>query len=256
MKKRIVAALLLVCLAFVGCGKKEDENVIPADNNQVTTDESKPADTEPAEEVNDDSTAATTDSSTTNNGTASAEHTFDYDALGLKPVEYPKEFKLGDNLKYAIEILCYKQPGETKWDTASVDTKDWQECFIDWFFENSYCGIDFSKLYDKDYVMTKDQVEFAQYSLTGEYTEFTILTDNKFQLGNAASGTVEGTISDYTVDSQDGDTVKLTAKYVEVTDKSSDDGSTNYDVKVTLKKNPYSVIDGYSVTSIEKVKSK
>ena len=257
MKKRIVAALLLACLAFVGCGKKEDENVVPADNNQVTTDESKPTDAQPADEVSDDnSTAATTDSSASNNDTASAEHVFDYDALGLKPVEYPKKFKLGDNLKNAIEILCYKQPGETKWDTSSVDTKDWQECFVEWFFQNSFCGIDFSKLYDKNYVMTKDQVEFAQYSLTGKYTEFTILANNQLQLGDASSGSVEGEIKDYTVDSEDGDTVTLTTKYTEITDKTSDNGVTNYDVKVTLKKNPYSVIDGYSIISIEKIKTK
>lgn len=239
LKKKILALLAVSSMVFVGCGNNE--------NNDV---EEKPEVVETAEDVQDDEEQSESD------------ELFDYKALGVEPVEYGDEFELGDNLKVALEEICYSPSGDGTWkNTDVVKDAQWQDEFVHSFLQNSWMGFDYLTYVAEncDGIFSKEQVEYIQYSLTGEYVEFNHLENDCVDGSQASSGFGDGFIEGYTVDSysKDSDTVELTLNYEEFFEIANIDSSPDatYDVAVTLKKNPYSCFDGYSIISIEKTET-
>ena len=237
MKKKMVAVLLLSSMVFAGCAKEEAPEVV--EPTVEATDDSK-EEAKPEEEKEE-------------------EALFDYDALGIKPVEYGDEFEMGENLKAGLTNLIYPDYEDGKWDNSKLaDDDSWKDSFLNSYIHNSWFAFDYLNQVGEESggVMTKEQVEYAQYSLTGTYIEF----DGEEDLSQASSGFGIGEIDSYTVDKYDkeDDTVEITvkySKYEEIAASQSGDPDHAFDVKVVLKKDPYSCFDGYNVVSLEKTET-
>ncbi len=237
MKKKMVAVLLLSSMVFAGCAKEEAPEVV--EPTVEATDDSK-EEAKPEEEKEE-------------------EALFDYDALGIKPVEYGDEFEMGENLKAGLTNLIYPDYEDGKWDNSKLaDDDSWKDSFLNSYIHNSWFAFDYLNQVGEESggVMTKEQVEYAQYSLTGTYIEF----DGEEDLTQASSGFGIGEIDSYTVDKYDkeDDTVEITvkySKYEEIAASQSGDPDHAFDVKVVLKKDPYSCFDGYNVVSLEKTET-
>ena len=237
MKKKMVAVLLLSSMVFAGCAKEEAPEVV--EPTVEATDDSK-EEAKPEEEKEE-------------------EALFDYDALGIKPVEYGDEFEMGENLKAGLTNLIYPDYEDGKWDNSKLaDDDSWKDSFLNSYIHNSWFAFDYLNQVGEESggVMTKEQVEYAQYSLTGTYIEF----DGEEDLTQASSGFGIGEIDSYTVDKYDkeDDTVEITvkySKYEEIAASESGDPDHAFDVKVVLKKDPYSCFDGYNVVSLEKTET-
>jgi hypothetical protein len=237
MKKKMVAVLLLSSMVFAGCAKEEAPEVV--EPTVEATDDSK-EEAKPEEEKEE-------------------EALFDYDALGIKPVEYGDEFEMGENLKAGLTNLIYPDYEDGKWDNSKLaDNQNWKDSFINSYLQNSWFSFDYMNYVgeNSDGFMSKEQVEYAQYSLTGTYIEF----DDGVDLSQASSGFGIGEIESYTVDKYDkeDDTVEITvkySKYEEIAASESGDPDHAFDVKVVLKKDPYSCFDGYNVVSLEKTET-
>ncbi|MBR5649697.1 hypothetical protein [Pseudobutyrivibrio sp.] len=237
MKKKMVAVLLLSSMVFAGCAKEEAPEVV--EPTVEATDDSK-EEAKPEEEKEE-------------------EALFDYDALGIKPVEYGDEFEMGENLKAGLTNLIYPDYEDGKWDNSKLaDDQNWKDSFINSYLQNSWFSFDYMNYVgeNSDGFMSKEQVEYAQYSLTGTYIEF----DDGVDLSQASSGFGIGEIDSYTVDKyeKEDDTVEITvkySKYEEIAASESGDPDHAFDVKVVLKKDPYSCFDGYNVVSLEKTET-
>ena len=237
MKKKMVAVLLLSSMVFAGCAKEEAPEVV--EPTVEATDDSK-EEAKPEEEKEE-------------------EALFDYDALGIKPVEYGDEFEMGENLKAGLTNLIYPDYEDGKWDNSKLaDDDSWKDSFLNSYIHNSWFAFDYLNQVGEESggVMTKEQVEYAQYSLTGTYIEF----DGEEDLTQASSGFGIGEIDSYTVDKYDkeDDTVEITvkySKYEEIAASEPGDPDHAFDVKVVLKKDPYSCFDGYNVVSLEKTET-
>ncbi|WP_405374309.1 hypothetical protein [Pseudobutyrivibrio sp.] len=237
MKKKMVAVLLLSSMVFAGCAKEEAPEVV--EPTVEATDDSK-EEAKPEEEKEE-------------------EALFDYDALGIKPVEYGDEFEMGENLKAGLTNLIYPDYEDGKWDNSKLaDDDSWKDSFLNSYIHNSWFAFDYLNQVGEESggVMTKEQVEYAQYSLTGTYIEF----DGEEDLTQASSGFGIGEIDSYTVDKYDkeDDTVEITvkySKYEEIAASETGDPDHAFDVKVVLKKDPYSCFDGYNVVSLEKTET-
>ncbi|MBR5953236.1 MAG: hypothetical protein IKZ85_08180 [Pseudobutyrivibrio sp.] len=238
MKKKMVAVLLLSSMVFAGCTKEEPV----------------PTEAEPVVETTED-----TKEEAKQEEEKEEEALFDYDALGIKPVEYGDEFEMGENLKAGLTNLIYPDYEDGKWDNSKLaDDDSWKDSFLNSYIHNSWFAFDYLNQVGEESggVMTKEQVEYAQYSLTGTYIEF----DGEEDLTQASSGFGIGEIDSYTVDKYDkeDDTVEITvkySKYEEIAASESGDPDHAFDVKVVLKKDPYSCFDGYNVVSLEKTET-
>lgn len=238
MKKKMVAVLLLSSMVFAGCAKEEEAPEVVEPTVEATDDSKEEA--KPEEEKEE-------------------EALFDYDALGIKPVEYGDEFEMGENLKAGLTNLIYPDYEDGKWDNSKLaDDQNWKDSFINSYLQNSWFSFDYMNYVgeNSDGFMSKEQVEYAQYSLTGTYIEF----DDGVDLSQASSGFGIGEIDSYTVDKYDkeDDAVEITvkySKYEEIAASEPGDPDHAFDVKVVLKKDPYSCFDGYNVVSLEKTET-
>ena len=166
---------------------------------------------------------------------------------------------MGENLKAGLTNLIYPDYEDGKWDNSKLaDDQNWKDSFINSYLQNSWFSFDYMNYVgeNSDGFMSKEQVEYAQYSLTGTYIEF----DDGVDLSQASSGFGIGEIDSYTVDKYDkeDDTVEITvkySKYEEIAASETGDPDHAFDVKVVLKKDPYSCFDGYNVVSLEKTET-
>ncbi|WP_026652779.1 hypothetical protein [Butyrivibrio proteoclasticus] len=172
----------------------------------------------------------------------------DFEELGIEKYEYPDEFVMGDNLKAAIEELALMK------DEFHAETevyKDyWEESFIHSYLKNSWFTFDYLAE-DEDGLLTKEQVEYVNYSLTGMEYSFDSLKDNDtVDTSEASSGFGWGELTDYTYEGKQ-DFITVTANFT----YQSAEMELNYVLTVELVKNVYSCFDGYSIISLTKAEN-
>ncbi len=99
----------------------------------------------------------------------SAENDFDNDREKVSENSYSDEFILGDSIKAAIEQVAL----EDKYDGDFLKSEQWKNDFLNSFIYGDFDGYKYKKdLIKKNGVMDKSQIEYVQYSLTGEYISF------------------------------------------------------------------------------------
>lgn len=171
---------------------------------------------------------------------------FDYESLGVNQYVYNSEFELGKDLKNAIAELacCYDE-----FDENVVHDETWKKIFLTRFIQNSRYSFDYlDKQAEKgNGFITREQVEYIQYSLTNEKIDFSDCVEKEVDTQDATSGMNFGNIINYEYESHD-EKIVLSADM-----QLQSDGTNNVKEKkvtVYLIKNPYSCFDGYSIKQL------
>lgn len=171
---------------------------------------------------------------------------FDYESLGVNQYVYNSEFELGEDLKNAIAELacCYDE-----FDENVVHDETWKKIFLTRFIQNSRYSFDYlDKQTEKgNGFITREQVEYIQYSLTNEKIDFSDCVEKEVDTQDATSGMNFGNIINYEYESHD-EKIVLSADM-----QLQSDGTNNVKEKkvtVYLIKNPYSCFDGYSIKQL------
>ena len=171
---------------------------------------------------------------------------FDYESLGVNQYVYNSEFELGEDLKNAIAELacCYDE-----FDENVVNDETWKNIFLTRFIQNSRYSFDYlDKQAEKGKgFITREQVEYIQYSLTNEKIDFLDCVEKEVDTQDATSGMNFGNIINYEYESHDEEIVLSADMQLQ------SDGTNNVKEKkvtVYLIKNPYSCFDGYSIKQL------
>ena len=171
---------------------------------------------------------------------------FDYESLGVNQYVYNSEFELGEDLKNAIAELacCYDE-----FDENVVNDETWKNIFLTRFTQNSRYSFDYlDKQAEKgNGFITREQVEYIQYSLTNEKIDFSDCVEKEVDTQDATSGMNFGNIINYEYESHDEEIVLSADMQLQ------SDGTNNVKEKkvtVYLIKNPYSCFDGYSIKQL------
>lgn len=171
---------------------------------------------------------------------------FDYESLGVNQYVYNSEFELGKDLKNAIAELacCYDE-----FDENVVHDETWKKIFLTRFIQNSRYSFDYlDKQAEKgNGFITREQVEYIQYSLTNEKIDFSDCVEKEVDTQDATSGMNFGNIINYEYESHDEEIVLSADMQLQ------SDGTNNVKEKkvtVYLIKNPYSCFDGYSIKQL------
>lgn len=186
------------------------------------------------------------DGDTFNNSVHWISAALDFNELGVSKYQYGDEFEIGDDLKNAIEVMASVAP----FYNVDADSEDWKNSFIKEFIQSMFDGYSYKKdiINNQDGIMTKSQVEYIQYSLTGEYTEFWNIDEGINCLENQFSPMVAFNIYDYSYE-ENGDEINIKA-YCNYYKKGSD-LETEYLVTATIVRNQFSCFDGYSIVCID-----
>lgn len=170
------------------------------------------------------------------------ESTPDFAELGISPYEYNSDFELQTSLKEAIEELDLISKD---FDVSTLDDETWKQTFIRAFLQNSRYSSSYQDgiVAKTDGVLSKEEAEYIQYSLTGKMISF----DQEINTYDSSSGYTNATAGEYSIQ-QSGDTIKLTIEMDVQSDGS--DNVTKEEVSVELTKNPYSCFDGYSIQKL------
>ena len=171
---------------------------------------------------------------------------FDYESLGANQYVYNSEFELGEDLKNVIAELacCYDE-----FDENVVNDETWKNIFLTRFIQNSRYSFDYlDKQAEKgNGFITREQVEYIQYSLTNEKIDFSDCVEKEVDTQDATSGMNFGNIINYEYESHD-EKIVLSADM-----QLQSDGTNNVKEKkvtVYLIRNPYSCFDGYSIKQL------
>lgn len=248
-KTVVVFILLSMLLACTSLEKEPEENLVPVETLPVTatnpqdTDVNAPQETEDEDEVFYD---------------MGKWLRFDLKALGVKPRTYDTTadtFELSENMQETIANMCAVYGSWNSGDVA--EQEDWKDVFVQRFLLNSWYSPEFIK--DKD-VITKEEAEYIQYSLTGERLHLAMGDDEVIDRSEASSPFNETYMGSYTVSESDKgyviDAEIITkVKYLNV-DGEVDVKEDISEVSVLLKENPISCFDGYSIESIKNLTEK
>ncbi|RKM63205.1 hypothetical protein D6856_03520 [Butyrivibrio sp. XB500-5] len=137
------------------------------------------------------------------------------------------------------------------YDNSIVSDEKWQDFFLRNYIQSMFDGYDYKKkiLKEQDGLMTKTQIEYINYSLTGEYAIFDSLENDEINcLESQNSPLVAYTITDYEYEEQ-GENIVLKAD-ADFFKKGSTE-KRKYIITAVLERNPYSCFDGYSIVSIK-----
>lgn len=174
---------------------------------------------------------------------------FDFEELGVKPYSYSSDsFELSDNLKEAIVEMF----ASTKnWKNSDAWKSGWEESFIDGFILNSWYSPDY--IASKS-VVTKEEAEYIQFSLTGERIYFNSDEEFFFKTSDSSSPFNYTYMESYFI-TESQDSYWMEAVFVTQYKYINDDGELDIKEKsekaaVILKENPYSCFDGYSIDKI------
>ena len=163
--------------------------------------------------------------------------------LDISEYHYPGTFDVGDNLRALLENCAIYY---TDYDGSRAIDEEWEQRFIHNFCQNSWFGFDYLNSIGEagGTTLSKKQVEYIQYSFSGNFIEFKSLKkEDTIAIDEASSGFSYAELSDYEFD-ENGDEIDLSITF---TISNSMDGSVEKDGKATLIKNPYSCFDGYSI---------
>lgn len=157
------------------------------------------------------------------------------------------EFTLGQNIEGVLVQLglCYDD-----FNAEVVNGDSWGEQFISDFLLNSRYSFDYLDeiINANDGLITKDQAEYMQYSLTGIQKDLPIEEGDTLDTANASSGYSFGRIADYDYEIN-ADEIKVTADF-EVGFDGSEEYTKQYRLSAVLVSNPESCFDGYCVKSL------
>ncbi len=165
------------------------------------------------------------------------------ESLGICKYEYPSEFNIDRNLESLLENMTIYYSNYSSEDDFSMDV---EKSFIRNFCQNSWFCYDyiFDSLSTSDGLINKQQIEYIQYSFSGQYREFQSISDDYVvDVNDCSSGFVYAELQSYEVVS-DGEEIVLKANF-NISDNSSKEAV------ITLIKNEYSCFDGYSVKTFQ-----
>ena len=216
--KNIAVALIILCL-LIGCGKNTNNN----SSQNATLDEC----------VDDSIEQESTEP-------------FDYKAMGIEEYSYPKEFILEEDIKAAIEQVAL----EEEFDATAIDLEKWKRNFINYFIKSDFDGYEYKKINMKanDGFLDRKQIEYINYSLTGELISFDDIDDKINCRENVYSQRMGYCITDYQYE-MDGGAVIVIAD-ADCYGK-GDSTSRKYHLTVRLVPNKYSCFNGYSIEKLE-----
>ena len=165
----------------------------------------------------------------------------------IKSYTYPEQFVLGPNLNTAISELAIMYD---EFDLTQIKEEHYKEHFISQYCQNSWSSFDYLERLDVVYnsIIPREQVEYIQYSLTGEWVDFKdVVPKEGLDLNQSSSGFCSGKIKSYQADCI-GDEVNLQVKFEII-------GNWNrkpliYKLDIVLVRNPQSCFDGYSIRSL------
>ncbi|SEI86268.1 hypothetical protein SAMN02910453_1523 [Lachnospiraceae bacterium A10] len=166
-------------------------------------------------------------------------------SLSVEPYNYPEEFEIGEELEGAIVTLALSYD---EFDDTVVHGEEWETNFIRIFLQNSHYIPEYAmeNASENGGVLTKEQAEYIQYSLTGQDVELNSVKDGVNIYDDAAETLGDGSISSYEVKEESDDIVIVDA----VLKTENGAGSNTNNVEIVLSKNEYSCFDGYSINSI------
>lgn len=256
-KKRSFFAIMAASCLMLGCGKDNAQPVVMEAAQEATeqeeTKQEAPKQEEAEQENNTESAEEQKDEpadpakeETSDQGESGTNGQFDYKALGATKYSYPETFVLEDDLLWAVQILAT----ESEFNEEFVHGDWWKKDFLDEFIYSMYDGPQYERQINAEgKMMTREQVEYMQYSLTGEYISFEDIDDEIDATQNLYSPMLSYIISDYEYE-LDGEDVIVTAE-ADMSRK-GDACEYKYNLKVRLRRDEYSCFNGYNVVSIEK----
>lgn len=165
----------------------------------------------------------------------------------VKAYTYPQQFVLGPNLNAAITELAIMYD---EFDSNRIKEEDYKESIIFRYCKNSRQTFDYLEQLKEEYngVIPREQVEYIQYSLTGEWVDFKDeIPKEGLNIIQSSSGFCDGKIKSYQADCA-GDEVNLLAEFEIVEDGTQI--TYLYELNIVLVKNPESCFDGYSIKSL------
>ena len=216
MKKKLLSTLLaaVMVLSLMGCAKDKMDAALSDSETEVSE----------SAEAED-----------------SSEPPFDYLAMDIYECKYPAEFTLEEDLSQAIWLYAYLQKIG---GSAPGDTLGWKQDFSQMYIENTLLHNDYidSRKTRNNGIISKTEVEYVQFSLTGQYVSFdSFYPNDEYSLENQEKIIKIGDVE--VVDVKDnGDTLTL-----DVNIKTAGDG---FSATVELQKDPYSCFTGYNILSV------
>ena len=173
--------------------------------------------------------------------------------IGIIACGKEAEFVLGENLAGAITELALKYDA---FDSAVTKEESYPNNFISSFCQNSRFTFDYLEevIKENDGMLSRDQIEYIQYGLTGENVDFTEYVDEEgVDAYQSTSGLGFGEIVSYEAEVS-GSKVNLVAEYWFRSnhDIEAEHPTKVYELTVVLEKNKESCFDGYSIKSINK----
>ena len=162
-----------------------------------------------------------------------------------------EKFVLESNLEKAITELALKYD---TFDMSSTKEDSYPAIFIRSFCQNSRLTFDYleNTCEESDGFLTRKQVEYIQYSLTGENVDFAeYVGEEGIDAYQTTSGLDHGEIVSYEAEIVD-EQVYLVAQYEFRNNAGSDRPSKVFELEAILEKNDESCFDGYSIKSISK----
>ena len=163
------------------------------------------------------------------------------------------EFVMGENLAGAITELALKYD---EFDMAATKEVGYPEIFISTFCQNNRFTFDYLEnlMENSDGILRLEQVEYIQYSLTGEERDFSgYVGEDGIDIYQSTSGLLFGEISSYEGE-VNGKEVTLAAvfEFRTMHDIEAERPTKVYELTVALEQNEESCFDGYSIKSMSK----
>lgn len=168
-------------------------------------------------------------------------------SLNIVPYSYDNEFELSRDMEATIEqiVLSYRQ-----YQSDLASTEEWKNHFVSMFLKNSRYGSGYfySVCEENDDILTLEQVEYINYSITGEYVDFSDVIEGSIDCSECSSFWNSAQIDDYQVTKQ-GDRIVIDAK-IGIYNDGEVVPHIQLNSQIILVRNQYSFLDGYSINQI------
>lgn len=114
------------------------------------------------------------------------EEAFDYKSLGIEKATYPESFELTSDLQDTVILLATSTEGNI---SEKVHEDFWQEYFISHYLQNSHYSFGYLNYLGEmnDDKLSKEQVEYINYALTGEKISFDMAEDEYVDISDCSS---------------------------------------------------------------------
>ena len=162
-------------------------------------------------------------------------------------------FVMGENLEGAITELALIYD---EFDRSSIKEENYPDIFISNFCQNNRFTFHYLEnlMENGDGILSQEQVEYIQYSLTGEHVDFAgYVGADGIDLYQSTGGLLFGEIVSYE-GKVNGKDVELVASFEfrNMHDLEAERPTKVYELTVALEQNDDSCFDGYSIKSMSK----